>query len=61
MASKIRTVLHNFWLTNFSSPFAALISLGLAWKPAAKSNEKLVNQNYTTLFLSWMAEKKILI
>ena len=27
------------------------MSVGLAWKSAAKSNEKLVNQ---TLFLSWM-------
>ena len=26
--------------------------MGLA--PAAKSNEKLVNQKYATLFLSWM-------
>ena len=31
-----------------------LMSLGSAWKSAAKSNEKLVNQKYATLFLSWM-------
>ena len=30
------------------------MSEGLAWKSAAKSNEKLVNQKYATLFLSWM-------
>ena len=29
------------------------MSVGLAWKSAAKSNEKLVNQKYVTLFLSW--------
>ena len=34
--------------------FLKLMSVGLAWKSAAKSNEKLVNQNYATLFLSWM-------
>ena len=34
-ASEIRTVLHNFWLTNFSL-FLQLISVGLAWKSAAK-------------------------
>ena len=33
-----------------------LISLvGLAWKSAAKSNEKLVYQKYAILFLSWMS------
>ena len=26
----------------------------LAWKSASKSNEKLVNQQYATPFLSWM-------
>ena len=31
------------------------MSVGLAWKSAAKSNKKLVNQKYQTLFLSWMA------
>ena len=31
-----------------------LMSVGLAWKSDAISNEKLVNQKYTTLFLSWM-------
>ena len=30
------------------------MSVWLARKSAAKSNEKLVNQNYATLFLSWM-------
>ena len=30
------------------------MSVGLAWKSAAKSNEKLVNEKYATLFLSWM-------
>ena len=30
------------------------MSVGLAWKSAAKINEKLVNQKYATLFLSWM-------
>ena len=30
------------------------MSVGLAWKSAAKSNEKLVNQKYAPLFLSWM-------
>ena len=30
------------------------MSVGLAWKSAGKSNEKLVNQKYATLFLSWM-------
>ena len=34
--------------------FLQLMSLGLAWKSAAKSNEKLLNQKYATLFLSWM-------
>ena len=31
------------------------MSLGLTWKWAAKSNRKLANQKYATLFLSWMA------
>ena len=30
------------------------MSMGLAWKSAGKSNGKLVNQKYATLFLSWM-------
>ena len=30
------------------------MSVGLAWKSAAKSNERLVNQNYAKLFLYWM-------
>ena len=30
------------------------MSVGLAWKAAEKSKEKLVNQKYATLFLSWM-------
>ena len=30
------------------------MSVGLAWKSAAKSNDKLVNQKYATLFLSRM-------
>ena len=30
------------------------MSVGLVWKSAAKSNEKLVNQKYATLFISWM-------
>ena len=30
------------------------MSVGLSQKTAAKSNEKLVNQNNATLFLSWM-------
>ena len=38
-ASKIRIELHNFWLASFS----ILLQL-LAWKSAAKSTEKLVNQ-----------------
>ena len=47
---------HNFWLANFSlsTYFLQLMSVGLAWKLAAKSNERLVNQKYATLFLSWM-------
>ena len=35
--------------------------MGLAWKSAAKNNEKLANQKYATLFLYWMplrAEKR---
>ena len=28
--------------------------VGLAWKSVAKSDEKLVNQKYATLFLYWM-------
>ena len=34
------------------------MSMGLAWKSAAKSNEKIVNQKYATLFLSWMPFSK---
>ena len=34
--------------------FLQLISVRLAWKSAAKSNDKLVNQKYAPLFLSWM-------
>ena len=34
------------------------MAVGLAWKSAAKSNEKLVNQKYATLFLSWMPFRK---
>ena len=30
------------------------MSVGLAWKSAANSNEKLVNQNYATLFVFWI-------
>jgi hypothetical protein len=30
------------------------MSVGLAQKLAAKSNEELVNQKYATLFLFWM-------
>ena len=30
------------------------MSVGLAWKSAAKSNKKLVNQKYAKLFLSWI-------
>ena len=30
------------------------MSVELAWKSTAKSNGKLVNQKYATLFLSWM-------
>ena len=30
------------------------MSVGFAWKSAAKSNEKLANQKHATLFLSWM-------
>ena len=41
----------NFWQTNFSLLFEAM-SVGLAWKSPAKSNEKLVNQTYAALFLS---------
>jgi hypothetical protein len=32
--------------------------VGLARKSAANSNEKLVNQKYATLFLSWMPFRK---
>ena len=35
--------------------FLQLMSEGLAWKSAAKSNEKLVYQKYAILFLSWMS------
>ena len=31
-----------------------LMSVRLAWKSAAKSNEKFANEKYVTLFLSWM-------
>ena len=41
--------------------FLQLMSVGLAWKSVAKSNEKLVNQKYATLFLSWMPFKDQLI
>jgi hypothetical protein len=34
--------------------FLQLMSVELAWKSAAKNNEKLVIQKYATLFLSWM-------
>ena len=34
------------------------MSVELVKKSAAKSNEKLVNQKYATLFLSWMPFKK---
>ena len=34
--------------------FCQLMSVGLAWNSAAKINEKLVNQKYAKLFLSWM-------
>ena len=34
--------------------FSQLMSVGLAWKSAAKNNEKLVNQKYATVFLSWL-------
>ena len=47
-ASKRRTVLHITLL------FAAQLSVRLAWKSATKSNEKLINQKYAKLFLSWM-------
>ena len=47
----MRTVLHKVWLTNFSLLFAADVS---GVQKAAKSNEKLVNQKYASLFLSWM-------
>ena len=44
MASKIRTLLHNFWLIIFSL-LLQLMSVGFAWNSSAKSNPKLVNQN----------------
>ena len=34
--------------------FLQLMLVGLGWKSTAKSNEKLVNQTYATLFLFWM-------
>ena len=37
------------------------MSVGLAWKSAAKSNEKLIIQKYATLFLSWMPFSQIII
>ena len=49
--------MHNFRLTNFSLLFAADVR-GLVWTSATKSNEKLVNQKYVTLFLSWMSFSK---
>ena len=50
---RLRTVLHIFdWL--IFHYFLQLMSVGLAWKSAAKNNEKLVNQKYATLFLTWM-------
>ena len=36
------------------------MSVRLARKPATKSNQKLVNQNYATLLLSWMPFSRIL-
>ena len=50
-----------FWLTNFSLLFEAdghsdLQSMGLAWKLAAKNNEKLVNQKNATLHC-WRIQK----
>ena len=33
------------------------MSVELACRSAAKTNEKLVNQNYATLFLSWMLSR----
>ena len=35
------------------------MSVGLVWKSAAKSNEKLANQKYETMLLSWMPTKII--
>ena len=39
MFLSLHNVLHNFWLLP-----AAEVSVGLAWKSATKSNDKLVNQ-----------------
>ena len=38
--------------------FLQLISVGLAWRSAAKSNKKSVNRKFETLFLSWMLFKE---
>ena len=43
---------HSFWLTNFSILFAPVS--GVSLKISSKSNEKLVNQDYATPFLSWI-------
>jgi hypothetical protein len=40
-------------LSNFSLLFAADVS-GVSLKISCKSSQKLVNQKYATLFLSWM-------
>ena len=40
-------------MTNFSLHLQ-LISVGLAWKSATKSNKKLVNQKYATLHCSYL-------
>ena len=37
------------------------MSVGLAWKSAAKSNEKLIDQKYATLFFKWNYEISILV
>ena len=46
-------MLHNFWLNIFDR-FLELMPVELGGQSAAKSNEKIVIQKYTTLFLSWM-------
>ena len=57
-SSKIRTVLHTFWLTNFWLHFAAdasEVSLKI-------SSKKFVNLKYETMFLPWLPFKhKIII